>query len=78
MAARAPTYEDLSARVRAIQPRLKRRRLTVASAESCTGGLLASVLTEHSGSSDVYLGGAVVYSNEAKTTLSGVAADLIH
>jgi nicotinamide-nucleotide amidase len=64
--------------MRAIQPKLKRRKLTVASAESCTGGLLASVLTELSGSSDHYLGGAVVYSNESKTVFADVPPDLIH
>jgi len=74
----APTYDGLVERMRAIQPVLKRRKLTVASAESCTGGLLAAVLTERSGSSDDYLGGAVVYSNEAKTILADVAPDLIH
>jgi len=62
----------------ALHSRLRRRKLTVASAESCTGGLLAAVLTTHPGSSDYFKGGAVVYSNEAKTILADVAADLIH
>ena len=78
MARRAPTYDELVARMRTIQPRLKRKKLTVASAESCTGGLLGAVLSELSGSSDHYLGGAVVYSNHAKTALADVAPDLIH
>ena len=52
-----------------IQPRLIRRKLTVAVAESCTGGLVAAVLTAHGGSSRFFRGGAVVYSNEAKTAL---------
>ncbi len=50
---------------------------TVATAESCTGGLLASRITEVPGSSAVFLGGAVTYSNEAKTDLVGVPAVLI-
>lgn len=75
---RAPTYAELVERMAAIQPLLKRRRLTVASAESCTGGLLGAVLSERSGSSDHYLGGSVVYSNDAKTALADVAPDLIH
>lgn len=58
--------------------RLRRRRLTVASMESCTGGLLGAVLSENPGSSDHYAGGAVVYSNGSKTALAHVAADLIH
>lgn len=75
---RAPTYEELALRMDAIQARLKRRKLTVATAESCTGGLLGAVLSERSGSSDHYLGGAVVYSNEAKTVHADVAPDLMH
>ena len=62
----------------AIHSRLRRRKLTVAAAESCTGGLLAAVLTAHAGSSDYFRGGGVVYSNEAKTILADVPADLIH
>src|SRR5207237_2593517 len=66
------------ARMRPLHARLRRRRLTVAAAESCTGGLLASVLSAHGGSSEYFRGGAVVYSNEAKTALADVAPDLIH
>ena len=73
----APTYAALSERMRAIQDRLLAAGRTVASAESCTGGLLASVLTEHGGSSDVYKGGAAVYSNDAKTILADVPPQLI-
>src|SRR5213083_3645979 len=62
----------------ALHTRLRRRKLSVAAAESCTGGLLAAVLTAHAGSSDYFRGGAVVYSNEAKTILADVAPDLIH
>jgi nicotinamide-nucleotide amidase len=50
---------------------------TIATAESCTGGLLAGRLTERAGSSDYLLGGLVVYSNEAKTKLAGVDPALI-
>jgi nicotinamide-nucleotide amidase len=46
-------------------------------AESCTGGLMAARLTERPGSSDYFAGGAVSYSNEAKTELLGVSAALI-
>jgi nicotinamide-nucleotide amidase len=56
---------------------LRDRRLTIAAAESCTGGLLLSRLTDIAGSSDYVLGGVVVYSNLLKTGLAGVAPPLI-
>jgi competence/damage-inducible protein CinA-like protein len=56
---------------------LRSRGWTIATAESCTGGLLAGRLTELAGSSDYVLGGLVVYSNEAKATLAGVDPSLI-
>jgi nicotinamide-nucleotide amidase len=56
---------------------LRSRGLTIATAESCTGGLLAARLTELAGSSDYVLGGLVVYSNEAKVELAGVDPALI-
>jgi nicotinamide-nucleotide amidase len=51
--------------------------LTIATAESCTGGLLAGRLTERAGSSAYVLGGLVVYADAAKTALAGVDAALI-
>jgi nicotinamide-nucleotide amidase len=51
--------------------------LTIATAESCTGGLMAGRLTDLAGSSAYVLGGLTVYSNEAKTALAGVPAPLI-
>ena len=51
--------------------------LMVATAESCTGGMIAAVLTEIPGSSDVVERGFVTYSNEAKQELLGVPADLL-
>ncbi len=51
------------------------RRIAVA--ESCTGGLVASALTEIAGSSDVLDAGFVTYSNEAKMELLGVSAEVI-
>ena len=51
--------------------------LRIATAESCTGGLLAARLTELPGSSEYFNGAIVTYSNEAKASLAGVPADLI-
>jgi nicotinamide-nucleotide amidase len=50
---------------------------TVATAESCTGGLMAARLTDRAGSSAYVLGGVVVYSNAAKTAFADVPAELI-
>jgi nicotinamide-nucleotide amidase len=56
---------------------LQMRNATLAVAESCTGGLLAERITSVSGSSRYFLGGAVVYSNNLKTELACVPADMI-
>ena len=53
------------------------RDLTLATAESCTGGLLAQRLTAIPGSSRYFLGGAVVYSDALKTTFAAVPAELV-
>jgi nicotinamide-nucleotide amidase len=53
------------------------RNLKIATAESCTGGLVAATLTAIAGSSDVFERGFVTYSNAAKAELLGVPADTI-
>jgi nicotinamide-nucleotide amidase len=55
----------------------RRKGLKVATAESCTGGLVASLMTEIAGSSDVVERGFVTYSNEAKIEVLGVPEDVI-
>ena len=50
---------------------------TIAIAESCTAGLMAGRITDQPGSSAYFLGGLIVYSNQAKTELAGVPAELI-
>jgi len=56
---------------------MRSRSLKFASAESCTGGLIAALLTEIPGSSDVVDRAFVTYSNEAKTEMLGVDAALV-
>lgn len=51
--------------------------LTLSVAESCTGGYLSHLLTQHAGSSKVFLGGAVTYANELKENLLGVKEETI-
>ena len=55
----------------------RERGITVATVESCTGGLVSGALTAIAGSSAMVMGGLVTYSNEAKTALAGVPAELI-
>jgi nicotinamide-nucleotide amidase len=55
----------------------RQRGWTLATAESCTGGLVAAVLTAIPGSSDVFERGFVTYSNRAKSELLGIDAALI-
>ena len=69
--------EDLLAEATALLAMLRAKGLKVATAESCTGGLIAGLLTEIPGSSDVVDRGFVTYSNEAKSELLGVDAALI-
>ncbi|MGO4300592.1 CinA family protein [Leifsonia sp. RAF41] len=61
----------------AVVHELIERRLTIAVAESLTGGLLTAELTSVPGASAVVLGGAVVYATELKHALLGVDADLL-
>lgn len=69
--------EDLVSLARSLVERLRAAKLMLATAESCTGGLIAGAVTEIAGSSDVLDRGFVTYSNEAKTEMLGVPAALI-
>src|SRR4051794_20622331 len=69
-----PTVVDLAARVQAL---LIERGETVATAESLTGGRLASALTEAPGSSQSYLGGVVAYATSVKRSVLGVPAAVV-
>jgi nicotinamide-nucleotide amidase len=63
---------DARALARSLLDLCRSRKLTIATAESCTGGLVAGALTEIPGSSDVIDRGFVTYSNEAKHAMLGV------
>jgi len=67
----------LTAEAEALLATCRARRLRIAVAESCTGGLLAATLTEIPGSSDVLERGFVTYSNEAKQSMLGVPSEIL-
>lgn len=64
-------------RVARLLDRLRERELTLACAESLTGGLLLAVLTAVPGASTVVRGGLVVYATDTKTALAGVPVELL-
>lgn len=68
---------DLTTLAEAVVKQAIKSNCTVATAESCTGGLVASCLTAVAGSSEAFLCGFVTYANEAKTRLLGVPVDAI-
>ena len=70
----AETRRDLA---EVVGEQLRRAGATVATAESCTGGLLGARLTAFAGSSDYYLGGVIAYANEAKIRELGVPEELL-
>ena len=69
--------KEVEAEVLALGESLRRRGWSMATAESCTGGLIAAACTSVAGSSDWFERGFVSYSNAAKTELLGVDAALI-
>lgn len=68
---------DLMTLAETVVTRARSRRMTLATAESCTGGLVAAALTSVAGSSAVLEQGAITYSNAAKTRMLGVPEALI-
>ncbi|MHB1161159.1 MAG: CinA family protein [Chloroflexota bacterium] len=67
----------IAARAEELGRRLRALGLTLATAESCTGGGIADAITDVAGSSDYFLGGVVAYANRVKEQLLGVGADLL-
>lgn len=60
-----------------VGPLLRRLKLTLATAESCTGGLISHRLTNVAGSSDYFMGGVAAYDNRIKMALLGVKAETL-
>jgi nicotinamide-nucleotide amidase len=69
--------DELTARAAGLIDLCRSRRLMLATAESCTGGLIAALITAVPGSSDVLDCGFVTYSNDAKARMTGVPLELI-
>ena len=69
--------EDERSVAEIVLERCRSRGLTLAAAESCTGGLVAARLTDVAGSSDVFRGGVVAYANDVKETYLGVSRALL-
>ena len=72
-----PTDDELLRQARRIGAACRARGVTLATAESCTGGLVAHLITEVPGSSGYFLGGVVTYSNDLKTALVDVPAPML-
>jgi nicotinamide-nucleotide amidase len=70
-------YDTAYVRAMNLLESARAKRLRLAAAESCTGGLVAATLTEIAGASDVFDRGFVTYSNAAKCEMLGVAQSLI-
>lgn len=68
---------DVDSIENALVMNLRERGMTVACAESCTGGLIAKRITDIAGCSDVFLGGSVTYAVDAKVKLIGVSRETI-
>lgn len=70
--------DEVDAAVRKLLERACDKDLSIATAESCTGGLLASLFTDVEGASRAFDRGFVVYTHEAKAEMLGVPPELIH
>jgi len=71
------TEDELTKLARHVLKVCRARNMKLATAESCTGGLVAAALTEIAGSSDVFDRGFVTYSNAAKEKMLGVPTDVL-
>jgi nicotinamide-nucleotide amidase len=72
-----PTDDELVGLARRVGETFRERGLRLATAESCTGGLVAHLITEIPGSSDYFDGALVTYANDAKVALADVPPDVL-
>ncbi|SMD00951.1 competence/damage-inducible protein A [Pedobacter nyackensis] len=70
--------EDDIALEKAILDIMDKRKLSLSTAESCTGGYIAQMITQHPGCSSVFAGGAVTYSNQLKMSVLGVLPETLN
>ena len=73
----AENGDEIAPGIEALLALCKQKKIMLATAESCTGGLIAATLTDIPGSSKMVDRGFVTYTNEAKTDMLGVPADMI-
>jgi len=73
-----PKLAEIFARARSVIDLATRANMTIATAESCTGGLIWAAITSINGSSQVFKGGIIAYDNEVKAKRLNVAPDLIN
>jgi len=71
------TDQNMTSLVRKVSNYLKENNLSLVTAESCTGGWVAKVMTDLPGSSDIFDRGFVTYSNQAKQDMLGVSMDTL-
>jgi nicotinamide-nucleotide amidase len=72
-----PTDDELVELARRVGDTCRERGLHLATAESCTGGLVAHLITEVPGSSDYFAGALVTYANDVKVSLADVPPDVL-
>lgn len=72
-----PTDQELVALAHRLAAACREARIRLATAESCTGGLVGHLITEVGGSSDYFVGALVTYANEAKITLADVPESVL-
>ena len=73
----SPTDAELLGLAERVGAACRSRKLTLATAESCTAGLVGHLLTEIAGSSDYFRGGLVTYADDVKESLAGISSDVL-